>query len=97
MQVGNDGRHSVFPFKAKSQINHDADHHHGQCFESVLRQFFANLRADELGASQFYLGVLRFERSHHAVTLLRRAHAFCAGSRIITSRAEPKVCTCTSV
>ena len=79
MQVGDDGRHGVFPLKAKRQVDHDADHHHGQRLEAVLREFFANLRADKLGATQFHLRILRFERCHHALALLRRAHAFLRG------------------
>ena len=75
VQVGNDGGHRKFPFKAHCQIKHDANHHKGQSLQAVCRQLFTHLRAHILCAAHGSFCVLRFQGFHEFVTLLCRTHA----------------------
>ena len=70
MQVGDDGGHRIFPLEPERQIDHDAKHHHGQCFQAVLCQLFAHLGADKFGAAQRCITIGNFQRGHHGIALL---------------------------
>src|SRR5450830_677061 len=70
MQVGDHGGDREFPFEAERQVNHDADHHHRQRHQTVMRQLIAHLGSDEFHPLQGDVRVLRLQRSNHFFTLL---------------------------
>ena len=76
VQVGDDGGDRILPFEAKRQIDHDAEHHHAQRLEAVLRKFFTDLRANKFGAAQCDAGISGLQSREDFVALLGCADAF---------------------
>src|SRR5690606_3128180 len=76
VQVGNDPGHREFPFEAKAQVHHDADHDEQQRHQAVVQQFLAHLRAHELDAAQFGRRIDRLERAHDGFALRGRRLPF---------------------
>ena len=72
VQVGDGTRYRVLPLEPYRQVDQDADDHKRQGLQAVSRQLLPHLRANELGAPQLHLGIIRTQRGQDLLADLCR-------------------------